>query len=245
MIDGHSARGCPCTERTEHAGARDRLYGIVMVKLNKIYTRTGDRGTTGLGTGDRVAKDHPRVTAYGTVDEANAAIGVAVIEADRADADETARQMARLLRVIQNDLFDVGADLCVPVEGSEKPGSSLRVTDAQVAQLEGWIDEHNEALEPLTSFVLPGGTPLAASLHVARTIVRRAERDTVTLHHAEPEQVNEGTIRYLNRLSDLLFVLSRRANDNGRGDVLWVPGGQRETTGSDARDGESGGPDAS
>ncbi|MEL7472889.1 MAG: cob(I)yrinic acid a,c-diamide adenosyltransferase [Planctomycetota bacterium] len=192
-----------------------------MVKLNKIYTRTGDDGATGLGTGDRVPKDHPRVSAYGAVDEANAAVGLGVLEAER----EGEPAIGELLRSIQHDLFDVGADLCVPVVAGESGG--LRITPAQVSRLESAIDTHNESLEPLTSFVLPGGSALSVALHLARTIVRRAERLTVTLRTLEPEATSAEAVRYLNRLSDLLFVLARRANDDGRGDVLWLPGAHR------------------
>lgn len=198
-----------------------------MVKLNRIYTRTGDDGTTGLGSGGRVPKTDARVQAYGAVDEANAAIGLAVVQAAGAGLNEVSRDIARLLRDIQNDLFDVGADLCCPVIENEKPGARLRVTHEQTQRLENEIDTYNERLSPLDSFVLPGGTPLAAALHLARTIVRRAERDTVALHDREPTRINMETIRYLNRLSDLLFVLARVANDDGASDVKWVPGGVR------------------
>jgi cob(I)alamin adenosyltransferase len=197
-----------------------------MVKLTKIYTKTGDAGTTGLGTGARVSKASLRVEAYGTVDEANAAVGVAVVQA-RAGAGTDSPEIAAILAEVQHDLFDVGADLCTPVTPGEADGSRLRVTPAQTARLERLIDRHNEHLAPLNSFVLPGGTALAASLHVARTIVRRAERLTVALAEAEPQETGEEAIRYLNRLSDLLFVLSRVANDRGAGDVLWLPGKHR------------------
>ena len=193
-----------------------------MVKLNKIYTRTGDDGSTGLGTGDRVAKNHPRVEAYGSVDEANASIGLAICSVQETDA-----KMAELLRGTQNDLFDVGADLCIPRTSSEAEGAALRVSEAQVHRLEHLIDEHNARLEPLTSFILPGGSPQAAHLHVARTAVRHAERVTVKLLEMEPDGVNVQTVRYLNRLSDLLFVLARVANEDGKADVLWVPGARR------------------
>lgn len=202
-----------------------------MVKLNRIYTRTGDDGTTGLGDGTRVAKVDVRVTAYGTVDEANAAIGQAVVAADAACRSEPAPRhagsVAALLRSIQHDLFDVGADLCLPRGEREEEGARLRVSAAQTARLERAIDEHNERLAPLTSFVLPGGSPLAASLHVARTVVRRAERDVVALAAAQPGQTSPECVRYLNRLSDLLFVLARVANEDGARDVLWVPGANR------------------
>lgn len=207
-----------------------------MVRLSKIYTRTGDDGTTGLGNGQRVAKTDVRVEAYGTVDEANAAIGVCLLH-----VSPTADPIGVLLRSIQNDLFDVGADLCCPLSPNEKPGECLRVTPAQTRRLEEAIDEYNEGLKPLKSFILPGGTPLAATLHVARTVVRRAERCTVALQQTEPAATNPEAVRYLNRLSDLLFVLARVANvrpgqgggegDGGSGgdggDVLWVPGASR------------------
>jgi cob(I)alamin adenosyltransferase len=203
-----------------------------MVKINKIYTRTGDDGTTGLATGARVRKDHLRVECYGTVDEANAAIGVAVTVAtmahprpERAVAD----RIAHVLRAVQHDLFDVGADLATPVAPDEKAGSHLRILHSQTERLERVIDEFNDHLKPLNSFVLPGGTPLAASLHVARTVVRRAERLAVSLQSNEPDATSIETVRYLNRVSDLLFVLGRAANDNGTLDVLWVPGATRGT----------------
>lgn len=193
-----------------------------MVHLTKIYTRSGDRGTTGLGNGSRVAKTHTRVEAYGTVDEANAAIGLALCEAGSDDA------ISGVLRGVQNALFDVGADLCTPVGDDERDGDKLRVTEAQTKGLESSIDRFNAELDELHSFVLPGGTRLAAALHMARTIVRRAERLTVGLAESEPDNVNVEAVRYLNRLSDLLFVLARRANANGSGDVLWEPGKDRE-----------------
>lgn len=183
-----------------------------MVVLSRIYTRTGDDGSTALGDGTRVAKHALRVEAYGTVDEANACVGLARLAATgEMDAD---------LAAIQNDLFDLGADLCRPTgEGA------LRVTDAQVERLERGIDAMTSVLEPLRSFVLPGGTALAAHLHLCRTVSRRAERLAVRL--AEEEPVNGAALRYLNRLSDWFFVASRMANDGGRGDVLWVPGANR------------------
>lgn len=187
-----------------------------MVQLTRIYTRGGDKGKTSLGTGQRVAKHHARVTAYGTVDEANAALGVARLHV-------TPEIEATLTR-IQNDLFDVGADLCTPeVENPEFP--PLRVVPSQVTWLEGEIDRINAELKPLKTFVLPGGSPAAAYLHMARTIARRAERDVTFL--AESEPINLEALRYLNRLSDLLFVLARHVNDNGDGDLLWKPGEHR------------------
>ena len=184
-----------------------------MVRLTRIYTRGGDKGETSLGDGARVAKHDLRVTAYGTVDEANAAIGLARLHADgKVDA---------MLGRVQNDLVDVGADLCTP-EHPEPKHPPLRVSAGQVERLEHEIDAINAELAPLTSFVLPGGTPAAAYLHMARTVVRRAERDVTRL--AQAEEVNPQAVRYLNRLSDLLFVLARHVNDNGGRDVLWTPG---------------------
>ena len=192
-----------------------------MVVLNKIYTRTGDDGTTGLVTGERVAKTHPRVEAYGTVDEANSAIGVVRLHAVEAPLSD-------MLARIQNELFDLGADLATP-ERTDKPlaWTPLRVTAAQVTRLEQDIDLLNAALSPLASFVLPGGTPAAAHLHVARTVCRRAERAAMLLAQTPGETVNAAALKYLNRLSDLLFVAARWANGRGEGDVLWRPG---ETT---------------
>jgi cob(I)alamin adenosyltransferase len=197
-----------------------------MVRLSKIYTKTGDDGTTGLGDGSRAPKTDLRVEAYGTVDEANAFIGVCIVEANR-DSGPHSKSITALLSSIQNDLFDVGADLCCPIKSAEPPGSRLRITQAQIERLEHAIDEHNARLKPLDSFVLPGGTPFAASLHVARTVARRAERCTVALQLAHPKETSLETVRYLNRLSDLLFVLARVANDDGRGDVKWTPGASR------------------
>lgn len=190
-----------------------------MVVLNKIYTRTGDKGDTALGNGDRVAKNSARVNAYGTVDETNATLGLARLHASE-DLD------AALAR-IQNDLFDLGADLCRPDmdKDAEAEYPPLRMADAQVDRLEAEIDQMNQALSPLRSFILPGGSALAAQLHLSRTVSRRAERLAVEL--ARLETVNPAAIRYLNRLSDWLFVASRIANDNGESDVLWVPGANR------------------
>jgi cob(I)alamin adenosyltransferase len=196
-----------------------------MVKLNKIYTRTGDDGTTGLGTGARVPKDDARVEAYGAVDEANAAVGLAV--AACGGGAGTVAEIGAVLKGVQHDLFDVGADLCIPLAEGEKPGQKLRVLPSQTARLEPIIDHFNAALAPLTSFVLPGGTAAAAALHGARVAVRLAERRTVTLARLDPRGTSPETVRYLNRLSDLLFVLARAANDNGAGDILWVPGANR------------------
>jgi cob(I)alamin adenosyltransferase len=187
-----------------------------MVFLSRIYTKSGDAGETGLGDGRRVPKDDPRVTAYGAVDELNAVLGLFA-------ANCPADPELSLIRRVQNDLFDVGADLCVPPPDGEDKG--LRVTPGQTERLEHEIDRLNAGLHPLHSFILPGGTPAAAWMHLARTVCRRAERDAVTLTHAEP--VNPSVVTYLNRLSDLLFVLARVANDNGTTDVLWVPGQNR------------------
>ena len=190
-----------------------------MVVLNRIYTRTGDDGTTALGSGERVAKTARRVEAYGTVDETNAAIGLArtFLGAEGAVTD------ARLAR-IQNDLFDLGADLCVPDRGEGGARAALRITEAQVDRLEAEIDEMNAELSPLRSFVLPGGRPAAAALHVARTVTRRAEREMIRLAAEPGEMVGAPALKYINRLSDFLFVASRLVNDRGAADVLWVPG---------------------
>jgi cob(I)alamin adenosyltransferase len=186
------------------------------VRLTKIYTRGGDRGQTSLGDGGRVAKHDLRVAAYGTVDEANAVIGLARLHTEAAEDAMLAR--------IQNDLFDLGADLCRPGDDPDEV-DTLRVQPRQVTRLESEIDDLNAALEPLESFVLPGGRPAAAYLHQARTVVRRAERLTTELAAREP--VSPVAIQFLNRLSDHLFVLARHLNDRGRADVLWVPGRNR------------------
>ena len=191
-------------------------------RLSKIYTRTGDDGTTGLGTGERVRKDSARVAAYGTIDETNAAVGMARIHLTAADA-----KIDDMLARIQNDLFDLGADLCVPDRGEKLTYEPLRITAAQASRLEAEIDLLNAELKPLNSFVLPGGSPAAAALHVARTVARRAERLIVTLKADPAEPVSEPTITYVNRLSDFLFVASRYVNDKGHKDVLWVPGKNR------------------
>ncbi|QDU40716.1 Cob(I)yrinic acid a,c-diamide adenosyltransferase [Maioricimonas rarisocia] len=190
-----------------------------MVHLNRIYTRAGDDGQTHLGNMQRVPKTSLRIEAYGGVDELNAVLGVAACE-------ELPETIAVQLLHIQNDLFDVGADLCVP-ESKEPPDvPPLRVLSGQVEQLERWIDEHNEPLEPLKSFILPGGSPAAARLHHARTVCRRVEIGVLRLAEAEP--VNRQVSVYLNRLSDLLFVMARVCNDDGRQDVLWTPGKNRQ-----------------
>jgi cob(I)alamin adenosyltransferase len=193
-----------------------------MVTLSRIYTKTGDAGTTALGDGNRVSKTDARIAAYGTVDETNAAIGMVRVHLGPGDADTDA-MMVR----IQNDLFDLGADLCVPDRGEKLPYEPLRMIDAQVLRLEAEIDAMNEVLKPLNSFVLPGGSPGAAALHVARTISRRAERKMVELAALPGEPVSEAALKYINRLSDLLFVASRYVNDKGKLDVLWVPGKNR------------------
>lgn len=193
-----------------------------MVVLNKIYTRTGDDGTTALGSGRRVRKDSARVEAYGTIDEANAAIGMARVHLAGSDPGLDAK-LAR----IQNDLFDLGAGLSVPETGEERKRERLEVTAAQVQRLEQEIDELNAELQPLRSFVLPGGSPAAAALHMARTICRRAERMMVSLASDPDEPISDIALQYVNRLSDLLFVASRYVNDRGRSDVLWVPGQNR------------------
>ena len=194
-----------------------------MVRLTKIYTKTGDSGETGLGDNSRISKASLRVAAIGAVDETNAAIGIARLDAE---GDHDA-----MLARIQNDLFDLGADLSVPEDGRKAPSSQergrLRIAGAQVERLEREIDTMNETLEPLTSFILPGGTALAAHLHLARTIARRAEIAMVAL--AEKEKINPTALHYINRLSDHLFVLARTANKDGMGDVLWVPGGSRDS----------------
>lgn len=193
-----------------------------MVKLNKIYTRTGDAGTTGLGTGERVAKHDPRIAAYGTVDEANASIGLA-----RVYLSESSSKLDSELKLIQHDLFDLGADLCVPDKGEDLGFEPLRITDAQVERLEQQLDSWNEHLEPLKSFILPAGAPAAAALHLARTVCRRAERKMTELASVESEKVSDPAMKYINRLSDYLFVVARIANNNGADDVLWVPGNSR------------------
>ena len=210
-----------------------------MVVLNRIYTRTGDGGTTALGTGVRVPKHSQRIAAYGSVDETNAAIGMArqhlagSVLGSAGPTGPHADLDAMLVR-IQNDLFDLGADLCAPEEPRADEGAGqapkrerLRVSEAQVERLEQEIDGMNAQLAPLRSFVLPGGSPAAAALHVARTVCRRAEREIVALADQPGEHVSPPVLKYINRLSDLLFVASRTVNDLGKSDVLWVPGGNR------------------
>ncbi|HEV2946723.1 MAG TPA: cob(I)yrinic acid a,c-diamide adenosyltransferase [Gemmataceae bacterium] len=186
-----------------------------MVYLSRIYTKTGDAGETALGDGTRVSKDHPRVETYGSVDELNAVLGLLLAQSPNIPE-------AELLRSIQNDLFDVGADLCVPLPATGEPDKRLRIQPGQAERLEKAIDRLNAGLQPLNSFVLPGGSVAAAWCHLARTVCRRAERDVVKLTRTEP--VNPQVIIYLNRLSDLLFVMARALNDQGKQDVLWVPG---------------------
>ena len=192
-----------------------------MVVLSKIYTRTGDDGTTALGSGRRVAKYDLRVECYGTLDETNAAIGLARVHTGSSDA-----ALDAMLARIQNDLFDLGAELCYPDESKDARGR-LSVSDAQVERLEGEIDALNRDLQPLRSFVLPGGTSAASFLHLARTISRRGERLMVALASRPNEPVGAAALRYINRLSDFLFVAARYANDKGKSDVLWVPGQNR------------------
>ncbi|RBM16575.1 cob(I)yrinic acid a,c-diamide adenosyltransferase [Prauserella sp. PE36] len=188
------------------------------VRINRVYTKVGDTGTTALGDGSRVPKTDPRLGAYADVDETNSVVGVAIALGGLTE------EVADVLRSVQNDLFDVGADLCAPiVPDPEYP--PLRITEAYVERLEGWCDEFNERLGKLTSFILPGGTAGAALLHQARTVARRAERSGWALVEADPERTNPLAVKYLNRLSDLLFILARLANPDG--DVLWKPGGDR------------------
>lgn len=190
-----------------------------MVKLDKIYTKAGDGGKTRLSTGQPVDKWHPRVAAYGTVDETNAAIGVAALHADG--------EMLAALRRVQNDLFDLGADLATPDTGKDLGWEPLRIVTSQVERLEQEIDAWNADLSPLDSFILPGGSALAAHLHVARTLSRRAERQIAELAASDGERISAESLAYANRLSDWLFVAGRIANDMGRDDIKWVPGGNR------------------
>jgi cob(I)alamin adenosyltransferase len=196
----------------------DTLSAMAAVHLNRIYTRAGDSGTTRLGNNEKVAKTDPRLAAYADVDECNAAVGVAIALGELAD------DVRGVLTAVQNDLFDVGADLCNPLAPGG-PATGLRVTGEYVARLEGWCDEFNSRLPTLDSFILPGGTPGAALLHTARTVARRAERTTWALLATDQERTSTLPAKYLNRLSDLLFILARVANPSG--DVKWVPGGER------------------
>ncbi len=191
-----------------------------MVILNKIYTRTGDEGFTALGTGERVKKHSLRISSYGTIDEVNSCIGLVRLHTQDSSAEIIDQMLAR----VQNDLFDLGADLCAPDNGEKLEYTPLRITDAQVVRLENEIDQLNGELSPLRSFVLPGGSAASASLHLARTIARRAERLIVELGDIDDEPVGAPVIKYINRLSDFLFVASRYLNNKGKSDVLWVPG---------------------
>jgi cob(I)alamin adenosyltransferase len=193
-----------------------------MVTLNRIYTKTGDKGTTALGTGARVPKTHARIAAYGTVDEANSFIGVA-----RTKLGEDEAEMDAMLERVQNDMFDLGADLCVPEDGVDRGYEPLRISDKQVERLEAEIDRINAELEPLKSFILPGGTEAAAALHVARTVARRAEREMAEVVALDTEPVSEPALKYINRLSDFLFVAARFVNARGKSDILWTPGENR------------------
>ena len=192
-----------------------------MVVLNKIYTRTGDKGTTALGTGERVAKTDPRIEAYCTVDETNSIIGMARFYLNNETSYDHVNDM---LKRIQNDMFDLGADLCIPDRGEKLDFEPLRISDAQVKRLEDEIDTLNKDLKSLRSFILPGGSGAATSLHMARTVSRRAERCMVALSQMENEPVSEASLQYINRLSDFLFVAGRYVNNKGEQDVLWEPG---------------------
>jgi cob(I)alamin adenosyltransferase len=194
-----------------------------MVRLNAIYTRTGDGGATGLGDGSRRPKTDPRIVAMGEVDETNCAIGIARVHT-RGSADPALAEIEPMLARVQNDLFDLGADLCLPRSPGETQGAVLRIQASQVEALERSIDALNAKLEPLRSFVLPGGTPASAALHQARAVCRRAERSVVALALIEGKVVGGRALAYINRLSDYLFVAARAANDFGTADVLWAPG---------------------
>ena len=193
-----------------------------MVKLNKIYTRTGDNGSTGLTDGSRVAKHSPRPQAYGSVDELNASLGLIYFCLNNTDIDNQNIEIKNLIKEIQNDLFDLGADLSTPISKTKEKYPPLRIQKAQVDKIEQRIDKYNSNLAPLNSFILPGGSEASSLLHMSRTIARRAERDTSLLSSEEP--INNQSLIYLNRLSDLLFVLCRVLNENGLNDVLWIPG---------------------
>lgn len=196
-----------------------------MVVLNRIYTRTGDAGETALGTGERVSKAHLRIQAYGTVDETNATLGIVRLHT----AAPAMQKLDQMLARIQNELFDLGADLCVPETGKDLGYEPLRILPKQYERIEAEIDGLNADLAPLRSFVLPGGHPAAAQLHLTRTVCRRAERLVVELASRQDEHVSEGAVAYINRLSDFFFVASRWANaQSGAGDVLWVPGKTRQ-----------------
>ena len=193
-----------------------------MVKLNKIYTRTGDDGSTGLADVSRVLKHSLRPQAYGTVDELNACLGLVFLCLDNKKDENVFNDIKVLIRGIQNDLFDLGADLSTPISKAKQNYKPLRITENQIKKIEEKIDEYNDELKPLDSFILPGGSEAASLIHLSRTIARRAERDVSLL--ASDEEINKNSLVYLNRLSDLLFVLSRVLNENGLNDVLWVPG---------------------
>ena len=193
-----------------------------MVKLNKIYTRTGDDGSTGLADGSRVLKHSLRPQAYGTVDELNASLGLVFLCLDNKKDENLFNDIKVLIRGIQNDLFDLGADLSTPISKAKQSYKPLRITENQIKKIEKKIDEYNDELKPLNSFILPGGSEAASLIHLSRTIARRAERDVSLL--SSEEEINKNSLVYLNRLSDLLFVLSRVLNENGLNDVLWVPG---------------------
>jgi cob(I)alamin adenosyltransferase len=200
-----------------------------MVRLNAIYTRTGDAGETGLGDGSRRSKADARVTAMGDVDEANCVIGLARL-AMQGSSDPALKAIELTLARVQNDLFDLGADLCLPRPASEAPGAALRIAPSQVKSLERAIDALNAKLKPLRSFILPGGSPASTALHQARAVCRRAERSVVALAAIEGEEVGEAALAYINRLSDYLFVAARVANENGKADVLWAPGAHQSET---------------
>ena len=193
-----------------------------MVKLNKIYTKTGDDGSTGLADGSRVLKHSLRPQAYGTVDELNASLGLVFLCLDNKKDENVFNDIKVLIRGIQNDLFDLGADLSTPISKAKQSYKPLRITENQIKKIEEKIDEYNDELKPLNSFILPGGSEAASLIHLSRTIARRAERDVSLL--SSEEEINKNSLVYLNRLSDLLFVLSRVLNENGLNDVLWVPG---------------------
>ena len=193
-----------------------------MVKLNKIYTRTGDDGSTGLADGSRVLKHSLRPQAYGTVDELNASLGLVFLCLDNKKDENEFNDIKVLVRGIQSDLFDLGADLSTPISKTKQNYKPLRITENQIKKIEEKIDEYNDELKPLNSFILPGGSEAASLIHLSRTIARRAERDVSLL--SSEEEINKNSLVYLNRLSDLLFVLSRVLNENGLNDVLWVPG---------------------
>ena len=197
-----------------------------MVKLNKIYTRTGDDGSTGLTDGSRVLKHSLRPQAYGTVDELNASLGLVFLCLDNKKDESLFYDIKVLIRGIQNDLFDLGADLSTPISKVKQDYKSLRITENQIKKIEKKIDEYNDNLKPLNSFILPGGSEAASLMHLSRTIARRAERDVSLL--SSEEEINNNSLVYLNRLSDLLFVLSRVLNKNGLNDVLWVPGANQK-----------------